>query len=408
MAQHNNRLSGHVMIPQSNHHTPSDAGVRAHTNLRVLVPDSGRLSPDELPPASGYGFETPASLACIYGLVSPWTGCNPNDPTATDASGGSNSIAIVVAYDDPTAADDLANFSAQFGLPAVTGDNFQVVYAGHSAPPVDPTGGWELEASLDIEMAHSFAPSAKIYLVEADSSYDSDLFPAVDAATNLVVCGHKYHCHNGHGRGEVSMGWGGGEFPHEWHLDQFFDNHGVVYFAAAGDEPGVEYPCTSPNVVCVGGTSTARDPYTLNFLYQVAWEDGGGGLSLYEHRPSYQFPIRGTVGHARGVPDISFDGDLNTAVWVYDSNDVDSEPGGWFLVGGTSVGAPSTAGIVNAAGNFHSSTHSELETIYSNASNASDFTDIQQGFCGPYIGFAAGPGWDFCTGVGTPLGYGGK
>jgi subtilase family serine protease len=400
--------AGHVVIPLSNNHTAADAGVRAHTNYRIFVPDA-QITPDELPPYAGYLYETPASLACIYGLVTPVPGCNPND-TVTNPSGGSNTIAIVDAYDYPAAASDLGVFSAQFGLPTA---NFSIVYARGHEPPVDPTGGWEGEEALDIEQAHAMAPNAKIYLVEADSDLDTDLFHAVRVATNLVICGERICPRGGHGQGEITMSWGGDEFNTEGSYDYLFNNAGVVYFAVAGDEPGVEYPCVSPHVVCVGGTSTARSLSTGDFLYQVAWMDGGGGPSAYEPRPFYQNPISFLVGPARGVPDISFDANPYAGVWTYVSVPYEYAPGeylpgGWQISGGTSVGSPSIAGIVNAAGHFYSRSATELDAIYSNRNNPSDFTDIQKGYCGPYLGFVATIGWDFCTGVGTPFGYGGK
>jgi len=394
---------GHVVIPQSNNHTAADAGVRAHTNLRIFVPDTP-ISPDELPPFTGYAYETPASLACIYGLVPATPGCNPN-ATTTNPTGGSQTIAIVDAYDYPSAASDLAIFSAQFGLPAA---NLTVVYASGSEPAQDPTGGWELEESLDIEMAHAMAPNAHIYLVEANSDYLSDLYPAVQVGANLISCGQAACPHGGHGRGEISMGWGTSEYSDEASTDFYFQHEGVVYFAAAGDEPGVLYPCTSPNVVCVGGTSTARSIFTGNFLYQVADQDTAGGFSYYEPRPFYQNHIEAIVGSTRGVPDVAFDGNPNTGAWIYDSNQYEGGPGGWFIVAGTSLGSPSVAGIVNSAGHFYNSSFSELATIYSRSFDSSDFTDIQKGYCGPYVTFAATPGWDFCTGVGSPFGYGGK
>ena len=394
---------GHVVIPQSNQHTAADAGIRSHTNLRIFVPDTP-ITPDELPPFSGYAYETPASLACIYGLVPATPGCNPNTTTA-NPSGGSQSIAIIDAYDYPTAASDLAIFSAQFGLPAA---NLTVVYASGAEPAQDPTGGWELEESLDIEMAHAMAPYAHIYLVEANSNYNSDLYPAVQVGANLISCGQTTCPHGGHGRGEVTMGWGTPEFSGEGSADYLFDHHGVVYFAAAGDDPGTFYPCASPNVVCVGGTNTARSIFTGNFLYEVAEQDTGGGFSYYEPRPFYQNRIKDVVGPTRGVPDVAFDGNPNTGAWIYDSNEYEGGPGGWFIVGGTSLGSPSVAGIVNSAGHFYDSSFAELETIYSHSFESSDFTDIWRGYCGPYVTFAATPGWDSCTGVGSPFGYRGK
>lgn len=395
---------GHVVIPRSSTYTAADAGVRAHTNLRIFVLDGNRPKPDEAPPLAGFAYETPASLACIYGLVDPVPGCNPNS-TTTNPSGGSGAIAIVDAYDDPNAASDLAAFSTQFGLPAAS---FSVVYASGSVPPMDPTGGWELEESLDIEIAHAMAPGAQIYLVEANSDFNSDLYPAVQLGANLVVCGKITCPKRAEGRGEVSMGWGGPEFSDESLADPYFRRHGVVFLAAAGDAPGVDYPCTSPNVVCVGGTSTARSIFTGNFMYEVAWMDAAGGFSSYEPRPFFQDRIREIVGPTRGVPDISFDGNPNTGLWILDSNGYEGQPGGWFIAGGTSVGAPALAGILNAAGHFHESSERELDKIYSRGFHEEEFTDIHKGYCGPYLTFAATRGWDFCTGVGSPYGYEGK
>jgi subtilase family serine protease len=157
-SQTKNRI--HIEIPASSTETAGDIGVNAHTNLRMaLTPHQlagATPQPAELPPFSGYLFETPASAACVYHLASPRVpGCNPN-LTTTNVTGGSKAIAIVDAYDDPNAAADLAFFSAQFGLPKA---NFSVVYAT-TKPAIDPTGGWEIEESLDIEWAHAMAPSA--------------------------------------------------------------------------------------------------------------------------------------------------------------------------------------------------------------------------------------------------------
>jgi len=388
-----------LVIPASSHTQPGDLGMRAHTNLRYF--ESGVASPSELPPYPGYGYETPASLACIYHLVRPIPGCNPNQ-TTTNSSGGSQTIAIVDAYDDPNAAADLAAFSAQFGLPA---GNFQVVYAGGSEPPTDPTGGWEIEESLDIEYAHAMAPNATLYLVEANSSYYSDLFPAVQVASNLVACGQTTTCPAGSkGRGEVSMSWGGGEFPQETSLDSYFTGSGVVYFAAAGDSAGVIYPCASPNVVCAGGTSTARNQNTGNLIGEIAWSDAGGGISSFEPIPAYQAGDRRIVrqvGAYRGVPDISADSNPETGVWVLDNFDPPFPGPVWYIVGGTSVATPTLAGIVNASGHLAPSSSAELFSLY-NPRNFDSFNDITYGACGYYSGTFSGPGWDLCTGLGSP------
>lgn len=397
------RARGQVIVPQSSIESPADVSVRAHTNVRMLVPSGGlpALQPEAVkpavgaPPFPGFFYETPASLACVYELVTTLpAGCNPNTTTENPA-GGANAIAVVDAYHDATAASDLKQFSNQFGLPPA---NFKVVFATGVKPAVDPTGGWELEESLDIELTHAMAPLAKIFLVEAKSNTLGDLLKAEAVASTLVAA---------NGGGEVENGWGGSEFSGESSFDSRFTTSGVVYVAAAGDSPGVEYPAASPNVVAVGGTSISRNPSTGAFEGESAWQLTGGGPSAFETRPAYQDSILAIVGAARGTPDLSLDGDPDSGVWVYDSKPINGVKG-WFIVGGTSVSSAAVAGILNAANQFYASTYDELTAVYGNLGNASDFRDITSGNCGPYIGYQAATGWDFCTGVGSDLGLLGK
>ena len=387
---------GHTVTPESSIEQPEHVGVRAHTNFKMFVPAAGMAarqdSPEAVPqvvgpPFQGYFYETPASLACVYKLVSPSQdpGCNPNTVTA-NPTGGAGAIAIVDAYHYPTAASDLTRFSAQFGLPAA---NLQVVFANGRQPKVN--ADWNIEAALDIQWAHAMAPGAKIYLVEAASASYSDLLNAVSVANQLL----------GSGGGEVSMSWGGSEFSFETYYDGYFTQPRVVYFAASGDSPGVIWPSTFTNVVSVGGTSISRNSTTGAFQQELAWQSGGGGPSLYEPLPSFQAGLVRIPQTSRATPDVSADADPSTGVWVYASPY-------WYVVGGTSVAAPVWAGIVNAAGSFSSASQNELATLYANRGNKSDFTNILLGSCGPNQGYLAAPGWDFCTGIGSPLGYSGK
>jgi kumamolisin len=389
---------GTVYSPRSNFLVASEVGKKAHTNVRVRVPPANAQPPGHAsvtplaPPVSGYFYETPASLACIYHLVTVTSpGCNPNI-VSTNAATGARAIAIVDAYDYPGALSDLTKFSSQFSLPAPTSANFQVVYAT-GTKPTDGTGsGWDVEAALDIQYAHGLAPKAKIYLVEAASNSFSDLFQAVDKAGQLVAAA---------GGGEVSMSWGGGEFSSELSLDSHMTTSKVVYFASSGDSAGTEYPCVSPNVVCVGGTGNSRNPSTGKFEGEIAWIDTGGGFSLYEARPAYQNAIAGIVGAKRGVPDVAAVADPNTGVWIYNLAN-----GGWFPVGGTSAASPVSAAIVNSAGAFAASTSAELAAIYSTVGSAgAGWNDVTSGACGLYDGFQAVSGWDPCTGVGSPRGF---
>ena len=377
---------GRVMTPASSVAHQGDKGRRAHTHLQVFMPDDA--VPLVGPPFAGLGFETPASLACVYSLVPKKSFCNPNLVTA-NPTGGFGAIAVVDAFHYPTAATDLQTFSAQFGLRPPT---LTVVFASGTKPAQNPSGGWELEAALDLEWAHAMAPDAKLFLVEARSDNLTDLFNAEVVASNLVANA---------GGGEVSNSWGSAEFAGETTFDATFTTPGVVYFASSGDQPGVEYPAASPNVVAAGGTTTSRDPATGNFLAEHPWDLAGSGLSAFESRPSYQDGIQSIVGSSRGVPDLSFDSNPVTGAWVFDTTPVQGAGTGWFIVGGTSLASPALAGIVNAAGSKLVSSQAELSLIYSNLAIATDFTDIKSGFCGPTAGFSAKLGWDLCTGIGS-------
>src|SRR5271163_4610756 len=178
-----------IIIPES---SIPKAG-RLHTNYFFV--DSDKPNPQPNP-----GDETPGSLACVYALVTGPAGC----PIATSTnvpSGGVGAIAIVDAGDYPTAAADLAAFSAQFGIPAA---DFTVKYSGKKPPVYDD---WLVEEALDIEWAHSMAPQAKLFLVESilctkPQCTTDPSWAAVKLAAKLVA---------ENGGGVVSMSWGDAE-----------------------------------------------------------------------------------------------------------------------------------------------------------------------------------------------------
>ncbi len=402
-----------VTLPPSSISHPADVGVRSHTSLQILGSGrsiAGRTQFAGPPFGPGLFFETPGSLACLYGFTAPVTGCNPY-LALVNPSGGGRALAIVDAFDNPTIAIDMSVFTSQFGVTAAGPSNFQVVFAppggdtpgsctGSATKPPSAAGtGWDIEASLDVQYAHAMAPKAFLYLVEAQSNSNVDLDCAVTVASGLVHAA---------GGGEISMSWGGGEYPEEVLEDAVFTTPGIVYFSSTGDGPGTIYPSVSPNVVAVGGTSTSRNPNTGNFRFENTWQSGGGGASFFEPRPAYQNSIVSLVGGARGVPDISAIANPDTGVWVFNStNDPVNCPAGcWYIVGGTSVASPVWAGIVNAAGGFSASSGIELTKIYSDA--ASLFNDVSVGTCGLFMGNVSAAGWDFCTGRGSPKTYSGK
>jgi subtilase family serine protease len=360
-----------VYIPGSSIEAAGDRAVRAHTNHVIVMQAAGAAAlPSGLSPQQA------------------WTAYN----VTSQGSGGANTttIAIVDAYDYPTAAADLSLFSSTFGLPT---PNFAKVSASGKTPKVDC--GWAQEAALDIEWAHAMAPNAKIVLVEAASSSFTDLLAAVGVASATVSQGGHY--------GQVSMSWGGSEFSGETSYDNLFLTPGVVYFASSGDTGGVTiYPGVSPNVVSAGGTTLKLNSDGTR-KSETGWSGSGGGPSKYEKIPTYQSGIASIVGKQRGVPDFSFDADPNTGVAVYDSTRCQGMSG-WMVFGGTSVSSPSLAGIVNAAGKTTLSTMAELTTIYGGL-GTSYFYDVLSGTAGRNTAKA---GWDFVTGVGSNNGLNGK
>ena len=390
--------------PDSNRQKPSDIGVRVHTNVvGVLLPVSNVRPPQltagegltpQAVPLSGYYFETPSSLACVYGFVAQTTGCNPMTAKAVITGGSGLAIAIVDAYHNPNIATDLATFAKQFGLPA-PGSNFQVVYASGKKPPNDSIG-WSLESSLDVEWAYAMSPNAKIYLVEAASDYTSDLLTAVDVASNLVAKA---------GGGIVSMSWGGSEFSGQTTYDSHFKAANVTYIASSGDAPGVSWPSSSAFVVSAGGTSISRNPAIGDFVGEMTWQQAGSGLSSIVARPSYQNGLS-LVGSHRGVPDIAAVADPDTGVWVYAQYACTYiyYCGGtdWVPVGGTSAAAPVEAGVMSHKGVKFPAAQGALAAIYTGSIGT--FRDITSGNCGPYAGYLAASGWDLCTGRGSLLG----
>ncbi|MGE0385935.1 MAG: hypothetical protein AB7Q97_14505 [Gammaproteobacteria bacterium] len=399
------REAGEVRIPQSGHFRPEDAGVRARTHHRMYEIAGGQARFNAriaaaarsagLPPVADTGFQTPASIACIYRVTRKTGTCNPNAITAVP-SGGGGAIAIVVAFDYPFAQADLDQFSAQFSLPPA---DLTVVYANGTRPNASPND-WEIEAALDLQWAHAMAPDARLYLVEAAGSSIGNLMVAVRRATALVQAA---------GGGQVSMSWGSGEFAGQAAFEPDFNQANVVFIASSGDSAGASWPCVSPNVICVGGT-TLRASAGGDFIQEVAWADGGGGLSTLFPAPAYQFDASGaslTGSTQRGVPDVALAADPTTPGWVYYTPS-NTGAGGWYAAGGTSWSAPTFAGMENlaataAGGGFAPSSVAELQRIYARLGTTS-FKDIRVGWCGTHYGQKARKAWDQCTGVGSKRG----
>jgi subtilase family serine protease len=314
---------------------------------------------------------SPAQIAAAYGFSTSAT------------AGAGKTIAIVDAYNDPTAEADLAVFSSQFGLPACTTANgcFKKVSQTGTTRYPRTNAGWALEISLDIQWAHAVAPGAKILLVEATSASTSNLMIAEDYAR-----GHSQY---------VSNSWGGSEFSSEHSYDSHFTQAGVSIFVSAGDAGlPAEWPSASPNVISVGGT-------TLHFnssgavTSETGWSGGGGGCSLYETATAAQaaFGGYGQVNCAgkRATPDVSLDADPASGVSVYDSTPYQGQSG-WWVVGGTSASSPMWAARSAVAGVVVDSA-----LVYGSSITYRDITSGNNGA-------SCLAGFDLCSGRGSWIG----
>ncbi len=330
----------------------------------------------------------------LFGSAAP-TGLSPNQVTTAYGvnqinfggvvgNGAGQTIAIIDAELDPNISSDLARFDSQFGLAAPPSFSQYVQNGLYGNNP-----GWALETALDVEWAHAVAPAANIMLVESQP-YLSDLFSAVTFASQQP------------GVSVVSMSWGTNEFAGENAYDSTFTtpsgHAGVTFVASSGDSSTTSYPASSPNVLAVGGT-TLNVTSNGQYLSETAWSGSGGGSSPYEAKPAWQ--TNGLTGSGRATPDIAFNADPATGVSVFDSVRYGGQSG-WFTVGGTSVGAPSWAGLIaitdqglaiNGAGSL-ASAQSSLYQLPS-----SDFNAITSG-SNAYN--TAGPGYNLVTGLGTP------
>ena len=319
---------------------------------------------------------TPAQIKKIYNLPS---------------TGGAGTIAIIDAYDDPDIESDLAVFDKQYGLPSCTVKSGCFEKHMMSASTTK-NSGWATEVSLDVEWAHAIAPKAKILLVEAKTQSGTNLLSAVDYATGRkdVVA--------------VSMSWGGEEFSDQLSYDSHLvpkANPDTVFFAASGDNgTGANWPASSPNVIGVGGT-TVKLSSKGALTSETAWPGSGGGVSAYEKEPAYQkaYSIP-KAGGMRAVPDVAYDADASSGFSVYYSGGKTSGTvNGWYVVGGTSAGAPQWAAI-RALGTV------TLAKLYADKAASStlgyfrDITSGSNGTCKYYC--VARARYDYVTGLGTP------
>jgi subtilase family serine protease len=313
---------------------------------------------------SGYN---PADIQSAYGLA------------GTDGAG--RTVAIVDAYDDPTAEADLGVYRSQFGLPPCTTANgcFTKVNQNGGTTPPSVNAGWATEISLDLDMVSAACPACHILLVEASSASFTNLATAVNtaAATPGVVA--------------ISNSYGGSDSAEM----SAYNHPGIAITASTGDNGyGVESPASYPHVVAVGGTSLKKSGSTWA---ETAWSGAGSGCSTRNTNPGWQ---TGTSCSGKANADVSAVADPYTGVSVYDSTRYQGRSG-WQVYGGTSASSPIIASVYALANNFGDYA---AQYTWQHGGGLHDVTSGSNGKCTTSVWCKAGTGWDGPTGLGTPSG----
>jgi subtilase family serine protease len=344
-------------------HASCNALVRSDLRKSAASVLASKLAPSGL---------SPANLVSAYKL-----------PTT---AGSGQTVAIVDAYDDPSAESDLNVYRTQYGLGACTTANGCFKKVNQNGGTSYPTGdvGWAEEISLDVDMVSAVCPKCKIVLVEASSNSFADLGTAENRAATLANV--------------ISNSYGGGDASDATY-GAYYNHPGKAITVSSGDSGyGVEYPASSHYVTAVGGTSLRAASNTRGWT-ETAWSGAGSGCSSYNTALTGQASV-GTGCSRRAVADVSAVADPATGVAVYDTY---GGVGGWLVFGGTSVAAPVVAGVFGLAGNAASINNNYP---YAHAGSLFDVTSGSNGSCSPSQLCTARVGWDGPTGLGTPNGTG--
>ncbi|HEX3960184.1 MAG TPA: S53 family peptidase [Trebonia sp.] len=343
---------------------------------------------------------TPPDLARLYAF-----------PGETDGAG--QTLAIITVTGGYRQQDVDAYF-AQLGLPVpsisvVSVDGVQNAPGPAGQPPCPA----DIEAVLDVEIAGALVPAARIVNYFAPNT-DSGLLESVRAAVHATPAPTA-----------ISLSWGATESSHSSHFVQAMEGAfreaaalGITVCAASGDSGSgndehdggshVNYPASSPHVLSIGGTTLIGDPGAGTITSETVWNGGsgratGGGVSNLFDLPDWQaqadVPNRfGKAKRGRGVPDVAANADTDTGYQFL----LNGKTG---FVGGTSAATPLWAALVCRLAQGVGRPFGLLQPLIypeqTTSQAAAGFRDVIAGDNGSY---AAAPGWDPNTGLGSPDG----
>jgi kumamolisin len=327
----------------------------------------------------------------------------------TDADGSGQCIAII-EFGGGYTQSDLDAYFQQLGI--ATPNIVSVSVGNATNHPVPGQNSPDYEVLLDIEVVGAIVPGAQIVVYFAPNTTLGWL-----RAVNTAI--HDSY----HNPSVVSISWGGPEntwtraaieaLNFEFAVAAMM---GITVCAAAGDQgftdgvPGtqahVDFPASSPYVVACGGTRLQSSNGSISA--ETVWNDSpssatGGGVSSVFSVPPYQQNANIPQSQnpppcsGRGVPDVAGDADPKTGyrTRVHGQDTV---------IGGTSAVAPLWASLFTLINQkLGNSLGFVNPLLYGQGVDGGGFNDIVTGNNGQG-GYAAGPGWDACTGLGTPIG----
>jgi kumamolisin len=319
-----------------------------------------------------------------------------------NASGAGQTIGIIELGGGYRQADLTAYFkSLGLSAPSITA----IAVDGGSNSPSTASGA-DAEVMLDIEVSAAVAPGAKVavyFTPNTDQGFLDAITTAVHDTTNNPSV--------------ISISWGGPESSWTAQALSSIDAAcqsaaalGITIAVAVGDNgssdgitgTNVDFPASSPHVLACGGTKLVATGSTITS--EVVWNETasnegatGGGVSNVFPLPSWQshsnVPAPAKQSGGRGIPDVAGDADPETGYTIR----VDGET---IAIGGTSAVAPLWAGLIAVANRQLGTTVGFLQPTLYAAKSSAGFRDITQGNNGA---FSAGPGWDACTGLGSPI-----
>jgi len=336
---------------------------------------------------------TPVQLAQVYEF-----------PAGADGAG---TTVAILELGGGYRTEDLDTYFSGLGL--ATPSVRAVGVDGGANSPGDASGA-DGEVMLDVEVVGAMAPGADLVVYFAPNT-DRGFLDALSTAVHADPT-----------PAAVSISWGGPEDSWTAQARAAFDEAladaaalGVTVTAAAGDNgsadgvddgaPHADFPAASPHALACGGTSLRLDAAGA-VTSEVVWNGRGatgGGVSATFPRPAWQahagVPARPAGGTGRGVPDVAAVADPETGYQVL----VDGTPQ---VIGGTSAVAPLWAALVARLVQSRDGAGLGLlqPLLYAGVAAGQvppGFRDVTSGDNGDY---AAGPGWDACTGLGVPRG----